>query len=363
MSERQHSTLHPDDKPLVPKTTSDRSMPARGKWDGPTYYGRSQLKAAPFNNYVVGGYIFLAGLSGSSVLLGSLAEAAGGESGAAIGARARYLGTLAPTIGAGLLVYDLHTPQRFYNMLRVAKSTSPMSIGTWILMSFSAAALPSAAAQGLADLFPQADWLRTTARAAQVPAAIAGAGLSVYTAALLSATSTPTWAAAPEALSVRFGASSVASGSAALALGSGSGAMRGALTAITATALLVEAAATVAQDKEIARKGADEAKRTGWGRAEKIGVIGLGTVLPLGLFAVSRLFKDKKRRALAEDAACVAVLAGSAILRTSVMGVGDESAKRPEISFRYASPENLPEAVEDNRIPATDHRSLPYPEG
>ena len=38
----------------------------RAGWTGPTYYGRPQLKAAPFENPVVGGYIFLAGLSGSA---------------------------------------------------------------------------------------------------------------------------------------------------------------------------------------------------------------------------------------------------------------------------------------------------------
>ena len=37
----------------------------RSGWSGPTYYGRPQLKSAPFNNWIVGGYIFLAGLSGS----------------------------------------------------------------------------------------------------------------------------------------------------------------------------------------------------------------------------------------------------------------------------------------------------------
>ncbi len=31
------------------------------------------------------------------------------------------------------LVHDLGKPSRFVNMLRVAKPTSPMSVGTWIL--------------------------------------------------------------------------------------------------------------------------------------------------------------------------------------------------------------------------------------
>ena len=44
-----------------------------GAWQGPTYYGRSQLKAAPFENWVVGGYIFCAGLAGASALISTIA--------------------------------------------------------------------------------------------------------------------------------------------------------------------------------------------------------------------------------------------------------------------------------------------------
>ena len=115
-------------------TTSERSHPK--DWEGPTYYGRSQLKAAPFNNWVVGGYIFLAGLSGGAAIVSTAAEAVRGDRAYEVGRRGRYTATLAPTIGALLLIWDLHTPQRFYNMWRIFKTTSPMSLGTWILTAF-----------------------------------------------------------------------------------------------------------------------------------------------------------------------------------------------------------------------------------
>ena len=38
------------------------------------------------------------------------------------------------------LVHDLGRPERFLNMLRVVKLTSPMSVGTWILSGYSACA-------------------------------------------------------------------------------------------------------------------------------------------------------------------------------------------------------------------------------
>ena len=331
-----------DKKELRPyvETTSQGSQPS--KWEGPTYYGRSQLKAAPFNNYVVGGYIFLAGLSGGGAIVSTLAEAVRGERAYGVGRRGRYVATLAPTLGALLLIWDLHTPQRFYNMWRIAKGASPMSIGTWILTAFIPSSMLGAGAQVLADLLPGAGWLKPVARWGSAPSAITGAGLSVYTASLLAATSTPYWAAAPRSLAVRFGASSIVSGSAALVIGERDEATRDALNLILGGALAVELAATLAHHHEVKKKGVGEVLKTKWGRIERIGVEGLGILLPLGLHAASHLVSDRKAKAALSDLAAIFVLAGSATLRVAALAVGEESARKPEISFRFSQPENLP---------------------
>ncbi len=329
----------PDDAPIVPHDAHDTVRPA-GKWDGPTYYGRSQLKAAPFENWVVGGYIFLAGLSGASALISAVVDATRGRSAAATVRRGRYLSLLAPTIGSVLLVWDLHSPKRFYNMLRIAKRTSPMSIGTWILMAFTGFSAVSAAGQFAADRTPRFKWLRRAAGVAQVPAAVAGAGLSTYTASLLSATSTPLWAAAPQALAVRFGSSSVAAGASALSLGEASGATRRALDTITLAALAVELAATVVSHRTYRQKDVAEALDGTWGRVEGQGATGLGVMLPLGLHAASLTLA--RRPGAVSSLASLAVLAGSLMLRVSIMAAGDESASRPDISFQFAQPKNLP---------------------
>ena len=333
---------HFDDKEVRPyvETASQASQP--GKWKGPTYYGRSQLKAAPFNNYVVGGYIFLAGLSGGAAIVSTLAEAVRGERASGVGRRGRYVATLAPTLGAVLLIWDLHTPQRFYNMWRIAKGTSPMSIGTWILTAFIPSSMLGAGAQVLADLLPGAPWLKPVARWGSAPSAITGAGLSVYTASLLAATSTPYWAAAPCSLAVRFAASSIASGSAALVLGERDEATRDALNLILGGALAVELAATVALHREVKRKGVGEVLKTWWGRIERLGIEGLGILAPLGLHAASHLVSDRKTKAALSDLAAIFTLAGSALLRVATLAVGEESARRPEISFRFSQPQNLP---------------------
>ena len=321
-------------------TTSERSHPK--DWEGPTYYGRSQLKAAPFNNWVVGGYIFLAGLSGGAAIVSTAAEAVRGDRAYGVGRRGRYTATLAPTVGALLLIWDLHTPQRFYNMWRIFKTTSPMSLGTWILTAFIPSSMLGAGLQFGADVWPRWPWLKPAAKVAGAPSTVTGAGLSVYTASLLAATSTPYWAAEPRALAVRFGASSIVSGTAALVLGERDEANRDALNLILGGALVTELAATVAHHRAVKKKGVGEVLKTRWGRIEKIAVEGMGIALPLALHAASHLAREKRTKDTLSDLAAVAAIAGSAMLRVSALAVGEESARRPDISFRFSQPENLP---------------------
>ena len=310
------------------------------QYDGTTYYGRQQLKPWPFEPEVVGAYIFLAGLSGSSQILATVGAATGRRELAGAVRRGRYLSLLAPTLGSALLVYDLHTPKRFYNMLRVAKATSPMSIGTWFLMGFSAFAFAAAAGQAGADRWPGQKWMRAAAGAAGLPAALAGAGLCTYTAALLSATSTPVWAASPSALAVRFGSSSVASGAAALNLGERDPGARAKLDDVQFCALAVEAALAIATKGHDRRKGVQEAYSSGAGRVEQICANTLGVLVPLGLLAASRGM-DRRPRAVSV-AAGVLTLLGSATLRTSMLRLGNISARRPDVSFQFSTPKNLP---------------------
>lgn len=302
------------------------------EWDGKTYYGRPQLKPAPFNKVLVGGYVFLAGVSGGAQLLATLLDLTRGTAAKGLVRSGRFLSMLAPTVGAAMLVADLHTPKRFYNMLRVFKRTSPMSIGTWILTAFtgfSGATLVSGLFGG------RLGWFRGAAKVAQVPAAVAGAGLGTYTASLLSATSTPLWAAAPRALAVRFAASSVASAAAALSLCATRRQDRRDLDTVCLGALAVELAATLSADETYRRRGVDKAFSSAAGQLNTIGANDFGTILPLGLLTVA-LLTGSRSRPLSGAASC-AVLAGSLMMRIGMIGSGDESAIRPDISLRYAS--------------------------
>jgi formate-dependent nitrite reductase membrane component NrfD len=156
-----------------------------------SYYGRPILKAAPWG-VDIPAYLFLGGLAGGSSLLAAGADLTG-RPGLRRSARVTALGAIGLSFGA--LVHDLGRPARFANMLRVAKVTSPMSVGTWVLTAFGPAAGVAAAAE-FPDLAPAGSVRRLLERAGR-PAGLAAAALAPavasYTAVLIADTSTPTW--------------------------------------------------------------------------------------------------------------------------------------------------------------------------
>jgi formate-dependent nitrite reductase membrane component NrfD len=304
------------------------------KWDGRTYYGRPQLKPAPFNSALVGSYVFLAGLSGAAQLLATVTDLARGRAADGVVRRGRFLALLAPTFGTACLIADLHTPRRFYNMLRVFKPTSPMSFGSWMLVGFSAASGVTAAVQFVVDRVAWLGWLRGLARLTQVPAALTGAGLGTYTASLFSATSTPLWAAAPKSLAVRYGSASMATAAAALSLGERRSRIGRNLDALAVAALATELAATLAGEEQYRRAGMSS-------DGPQVHAAGSATLLPLGLLLTSLLFTRRRSRLLS-TAASLATLAGALAMRINVMDAGNETAERPEISMRFAQPTTRP---------------------
>jgi hypothetical protein len=117
------------------------------------------------------------------------------------------------------LVKDLGRPERFLNMLRVVKVTSPMSVGTWILTAYGPFA-GLAAVSELRGLLPRRLRCSLAGRllglsgrpAGLAPPAVAPAVAS-YTAVLLTDTATPTWHAAHRHLPFVFvGSACAASG-------------------------------------------------------------------------------------------------------------------------------------------------------
>jgi hypothetical protein len=160
-----------------------------------SYYGHAVVKPPPWDEKVAA-YLFLGGIAGGSGVLAAGAQLSGRP---LLRRNARLSGLSAAAVGGVLLVADLGRPDRFFNMLRTFKVTSPMSVGSWILSAFSGAL--GVAAIGEIDRMTDARLplgpLRPVLRAVEAPAglaaAVAGPPLAVYTAVLLSDTAVPTW--------------------------------------------------------------------------------------------------------------------------------------------------------------------------
>lgn len=159
------------------------------------YYGHPVVKPPPWK-WPVGAYLFLGGLAGGSGLLAAGAQLTGRP---ALRRNARLVGLGAAGTGAVALLADLGRPERFLHMLRTFKVTSPMSVGSWILVSYSGfigLAGANEVDRLLGERLPLGP-LRPLLRLAESPAGFAAAAVSgplaAYTAVLLGDTATPTW--------------------------------------------------------------------------------------------------------------------------------------------------------------------------
>jgi hypothetical protein len=197
-----------------------------------SYHGQPVLKE-PVWTWEIPCYFYTGGLTGAASGLAFLAELRGNDvlarrawSAAAVGAAA------SPT----LLILDLGKPARFLNMLRMFKVTSPMSVGSWILLA-AGGSVPIAALDAWTGLVPGAKYARQTA-------AVFGLPLATYTAALISNTAVPVWHKAHRLLPFVFGSgAAMSAGAATVALtppGAAAPARRLALAGATAALATTE---------------------------------------------------------------------------------------------------------------------------
>jgi len=284
-----------------------------------SYYGRPVVKASPWQADIPA-YLFLGGLAGGSSLLAAGADLTGRP---ALRRASRLGAAGAISLSFAALVHDLGRPSRFINMLRVAKLTSPMSVGTWILSAYG----PAAGLAGAAELAPAianrlpalARSLSWAGRPAGLAAAAAGPAVASYTAALLADTATPVWSGARRELPFVF------AGSAAAAAG-GWGmlcappdqagparrlAVAGALTELAAERVLDSSLGMVA---EPLRQGS-------------AGVLMRASTALTAAGALGALVGRRSR--LVSGVAGAALLAGSACTRFGIFEAGQASARDP----------------------------------
>jgi formate-dependent nitrite reductase membrane component NrfD len=255
-------------------------------------------------------YFFFGGLAGASAVLHLGARLTGNRT---LARRTLFLGAAADVIGPALLVSDLGRPERFLNMFRVFKVTSPMSVGSWILAVSGGASNTAAALEALGKLKP-------VKIAAELVSALAGPPLATYTGTLIADTAIPVWHEARHELPWLFGASASASAGAAAAMlvppHEAGPARRLALGGAVAELGLMEAMhRRLGFVGEVYEKG--EAGR--FARMSKLCVAAGATLLATG---------GKRSRAPAIAGGGL-VLAGELALRWSVFKAGFQSARDP----------------------------------
>jgi len=120
---------------------------------------------------------------------------------------ARWIAAAGSILSPALLIGDLGKPSRFLNMLRVFKPQSPMSVGVWTLVGFSAGASAAAFAEILSARYGPSFPVRVLEKAGQAASLAFGLPFSNYTGVLIGATAIPAWNRNVGDLPIHFGMS------------------------------------------------------------------------------------------------------------------------------------------------------------
>src|SRR6266567_1529707 len=170
---------------------------ARELQEEPSYYDYPVLKA-PVWRWEIIWYFFFGGLAAGCYVIASIAALFGSREDRPVVRTGYYLSLLSVLPCPILLIKDLGRPDRFLQMLRIFKVKSPMSMGTWGLLSFSLFSGVTAVIQAARDGILGRWWgSRMLAALPQRFLAMPGSALGVflggYTGVLLTATSIPLW--------------------------------------------------------------------------------------------------------------------------------------------------------------------------
>ncbi|USQ81797.1 NrfD/PsrC family molybdoenzyme membrane anchor subunit [Ornithinimicrobium faecis] len=331
-----------------------REAPAVPDAEFSSYYGRSVIKPVPWDEKI-GAYLFLGGVAAGSGLIATGAAVTGRET---LRRNSRLTAMTTVALSGAALVADLGRPERFLNMLRTVKLTSPMSVGTWILSAYATFAgvttaselvrlvspsrpdasgspsRPDASggeilghrARGVAmtdDLLRAADRLLTRLDApASVGQALLAPPLAAYTAVLLSDTVTPVWFEARRQLPFVF-VGSAAMASAGLQLVLTPTAQTGPARRLAVLGAATDLIAMRQFEEHLAEWDLDEPIHTGEAGAKLAAAQVLTVAGGLGSLLAGR------SRVVAV-ASGLALATASALTRFGIVEAGIESAKDPK---------------------------------
>jgi formate-dependent nitrite reductase membrane component NrfD len=304
-----------------------------GYYDIPVIHG-------PHWKWLITGYFYFGGVSGASAAVGGFSRLFGGASGAELARIATYVSFVSLLPCPVLLILDLGRPGRFLHMLRVFRTSSPMSIGSWGLTTFGLISVVATGLQLLEDRSSRGGDRRAARRPAGDVLALFGAlsGLFVagYTGVLLAATAVPIWSKRPALLGPLFLSSAMTSGAAAItAVAAGLEREEGGAFARLRT---LETLSTVAEESLLVMwiiALGPTAKPITEGRLGAVvrhGAVGGGMVIPLAISALLHHLPRRMRRP-ATLASAGLTLAGVFAVRSAVVLGGRLSADDPQATF------------------------------
>ncbi|HEY0279157.1 MAG TPA: NrfD/PsrC family molybdoenzyme membrane anchor subunit [Solirubrobacterales bacterium] len=304
----------------------DRDFP-REEHPGDSYYGRPIINPPVWEEREIAGYLFTGGLAGASSILAAGADLTGRP---ALARASRAMATGAIGVSLLALVKDLGRPERFLNMLRVFKPTSPMSVGVWILVGYA----PLAAGAAASDLplvqtafgrarrsGPAADRVRIAGRVAGLDAAALGSAVATYTAALIANTAVPAWHECRRELPYLF-AGSAASAAAGWALVAAPTTENEPAVRLAVLGALVELGAERIMERRLGMVAETLHQETAGRRLRIARSLTAAGALGAGLLA--------RRGRSAAIAAGAALIAGSAFTRFGIFEAGMASARDPK---------------------------------
>jgi formate-dependent nitrite reductase membrane component NrfD len=307
------------------------------------YYGIPPIKEHTWT-WEIPIYFWLGGIGAGAHVASTIARALGHTDRAFL-RTSRYITLITMILSPILLIMDLGRPERFYNMLRIVKWRSPMSMGTWALTSFGALSGLVATSQAAEDGLLGRDNAMARiagalpARFISVLALPFGFFVGAYTGVLIGATSIPMWARNVVLMGPTFLSSALSTGLSAISFvlhfgGWGERRTLEALRRAERAALVVEAGLIAAS---LIRMGK-------WGRplfSKKLAPLFLGGTILGGILAPLALLSGRASRPRGLLAS-VLVLLGGLAFRFAMIEGGRLSARDPQATFSFARSENVP---------------------
>lgn len=324
-----------------------REAPAVPDAEFSSYYGQPVVKPVPWD-HKISAYLFVGGIAGTSGIIAAGAAATGNE---LLRRNSRLTAMVTVGLSGAALVADLGRPERFLNMMRTVKLTSPMSVGTWILTGYSAFAGVTTATEVL-GMLPARGPLRPLSRLvapmttpATIGQALMGAPLAAYTAVLLSDTAHPVWHESRQQLPFVFvGSAALASGGTQMLITPP--AHVGPARRLALLGVGTELVAMHQLEEHLAQLRIDEPITSGQGA----GKLRLAKALTIA-GGVGTLLSGRSRLAALVSGAALAT--ASALTRMGIVEAGIESARDPQYTVRLQK-----ERLEARRSQGVVHDSV-----